>query len=76
MVLTQPHPNRRIICTNRSGSMSAKEKRKTVFRDNQDLVEGENVTEDNIRDRDNLGPLNSEEIRFEHADDIYDINRD
>ncbi|WP_216828703.1 hypothetical protein [Alkalihalobacterium elongatum] len=52
--------------------MSLKKQRKTVFRDNQDIVEGENVSEEEIRDRDNLGPLNSEEIRFKHADDIFD----
>ncbi|GIN21616.1 hypothetical protein [Siminovitchia fordii] len=47
-------------------------KQKTVFRDNQDIAP-EGILPGNREDRsDKMGTLNSEEIRFENADDIYD----
>ncbi len=59
---------------NRSGKMTVNDtkKQKTVFRDNQDLAP-EGILPGNREDRsDKMGTLNSEEIRFENADDIYD----
>lgn len=49
-----------------------KKKQKTVFRDNQDLVPEGKLPGDREDRSDKLGTLNSEEIRFPHADDIYD----
>lgn len=60
---------------NRSGKMSAddkKKKQKTVFKDNQDLVPEGNLPGNREDRSDKMGSTNSEEIRFENADDIYD----
>lgn len=59
---------------NRSGKVTIndKKKQKTVFRDNQDLVPEGNLPGDREDRSDKMGTLNSEEIRFENADDIYD----
>lgn len=49
-----------------------KKRQKTVFRDNQDLVP-EGTLPGGREDRsDKMGTLNSEEIRFKNADDIYE----
>ncbi len=59
---------------NRSGKMTVndKKKQKTVFRDNQELVPEDNLPGNREDRSDKMGTLNSEEIRFENADDIYD----
>ncbi len=59
---------------NRSGKMTSNDKKrqKTVFRDNQDLVPEGNLPGNREDRSDKMGTLNSEEIRFENADDIYD----
>lgn len=59
---------------NWSGKMTVndKKKQKTVFRDNQDIVPEGNLPGNREDRSDKMGTLNSEEIRFENADDIYD----
>jgi hypothetical protein len=59
---------------NRSGKMTAndKKKQKTVFKDNQDIVPEASLPGNREDRSDKMGALNSEEIRYENADDIYD----
>lgn len=48
-----------------------KKRQKTVFKDNQDLVPEGSLPGDREDRSDKFGTLNSEEIRFKNADDIY-----
>ncbi|WP_313428685.1 hypothetical protein [Siminovitchia terrae] len=52
-------------------TVNDKKKQKTVFRDNQDIVPEGNLPGNREDRSDKMGTLNSEEIRFENADDIY-----
>ncbi|RBP86059.1 hypothetical protein DFO70_1347 [Cytobacillus firmus] len=58
-------------------TVNDKKKQKTVFRDNQDLEPEGNLPDGNLPGNredqsDKMGTLNSEEIRFDNADAIYD----
>ncbi|WP_212567921.1 hypothetical protein [Bacillus alkalicellulosilyticus] len=48
-----------------------KKRQKTVFKDNQDLVPEGTLPLGREDRSDKMGSLNSEEIRFKNADDIY-----
>lgn len=58
----------------RSGDMTDnnKKKQKSVFRDNQKFVPEGTPPGDREDRSDKMGTLNSEEIRFKNADDIYE----
>ncbi|GAE26778.1 hypothetical protein JCM9140_2874 [Halalkalibacter wakoensis JCM 9140] len=45
---------------------------KTVFKDNQHLVPEGTLPGGREDLSDKIGSVNSEELRYEHADDIYD----
>ncbi|MFA9556774.1 hypothetical protein ACERII_05690 [Evansella sp. AB-rgal1] len=49
-----------------------KKRQKTVFKDNQELVPEGSLPGGREDRSDKMGSVNSEEIRFKNADDIYD----
>ncbi|MCR6098156.1 hypothetical protein HXA31_17920 [Salipaludibacillus agaradhaerens] len=49
-----------------------KKQQKTIFKDNQDLVPEGTLPGDREDRSDKMATLNSEDIRFKHADDIYE----